>query len=87
MSDHLDRAAKKYSVAEAKSHFSEILARVEAGYDVLITRRGLTVARFSAVEQPRQPPRWEAIDAFRSSLAPAAETSEVLIRRLRDDAY
>ena len=87
MSDHLVRTAKKYSVAEAKSHFSEILARVEAGHDVLITRRGLTVARFSAVEQPRQPPRWEAIDAFRSSLAPATESSEALIRRLRDDAY
>ncbi len=30
---------------EAKSHFSELLARAEAGESVLITRRGKPVAR------------------------------------------
>lgn len=86
MNDPCDKAANKYSVAEAKSHFSEILSRVEGGQDVLITRRGQPVARLSGVEPVRQAPRWEAIDSFRNSLAPAEESSESLIRRLRDDA-
>lgn len=87
MDDHQNRQPRKYSVAEAKAHFSEILSRVEAGQDVLITRRGLPVARFSAVDRPLQPPRWDAIDAFRNSLAPTTESSEALIRRLRDESY
>ena len=33
------------SVAKAKAHLSEILAEVEAGEEVIITRRGKPVAR------------------------------------------
>jgi len=36
---------KTANVAEAKSHFSALLAGVEAGDEVLITRRGKPVAR------------------------------------------
>lgn len=36
---------KTSNVAEAKSHFSALLAGVEAGEAVLITRRGKPVAR------------------------------------------
>lgn len=36
---------KTANVAEAKSHFSALLASVEAGDEVLITRRGKPVAR------------------------------------------
>lgn len=36
---------KTANVAEAKSHFSALLAGVEAGNEVLITRRGKPVAR------------------------------------------
>ena len=86
MSDHNGVPPQKYSVAEAKSHLSEILSRVEAGHDVLITRRGQPVARLSGVEAARQPPAWDAIDAFRNGQAATAETSEELIRRVRDHA-
>jgi prevent-host-death family protein len=36
---------RAYNVAEAKTHLSEILERVEAGEEILLTRRGKPVAR------------------------------------------
>lgn len=75
-----------FSVVQVKAHFSEILAKVEAGQDVLITRRGTPVARLSGVECVRQPLRFQAIDAFRASLNTAQECSADLIRRMRDEA-
>ena len=39
---------KTASVAETKSHLSSLIADVEAGNDVLITRRGQAVARLVA---------------------------------------
>ena len=40
---------KTASVAEAKSHLSALLGNVEAGEEVLITRRGKPVVRLTAV--------------------------------------
>ena len=40
---------KTASVAETKSHLSSLIADVEAGNDVLIARRGESVARLVAV--------------------------------------
>lgn len=77
----------KVSVVEAKARFSEILAKVESGQDVLITRRGAPVARLSGLERARKPVNLKAIDAFRASLLPARERSAALIRRMRDAAY
>lgn len=42
------------SVAQAKAHLSEALARVEAGDELIITRRGRPVARL-VPERSRQP--------------------------------
>jgi prevent-host-death family protein len=36
---------KTANIAEAKSHFSALLADVEAGEEVVITRRGKPIAR------------------------------------------
>ena len=74
------------SVVQAKAHFSEILAKVEAGQVVLITRRGSPVARLSGVERSTQPLRLQAIDAFRASLSATQEHSVELIRRMRDES-
>jgi prevent-host-death family protein len=76
-----------FSVLEAKTHFSEILAKAESGQEVLIARRGTTVARLSGVERARRPLNLAAIDAFRASLTPTKERSAELIRRMRDAAY
>lgn len=77
----------KVSVVQAKARFSEMLARVESGQDVLITRRGAPVARLSAVEAAKSPMRLDAIDAFRAGLKPTRTRSADLIRRMRDGSY
>ena len=49
---------KTASVAEAKTHLSALLGNVEAGEEVLITRRGKPVVRLSAVQEA-QPSRFD----------------------------
>ncbi|HUP92984.1 MAG TPA: type II toxin-antitoxin system prevent-host-death family antitoxin [Solimonas sp.] len=77
----------KVSVVQAKAHFSEILAKVESGQDVLITRHGAPVARLSAVDRAKHPLKLDAIDAFRARLAGSHARSADLIRRMRDESY
>ncbi|MDP2825596.1 MAG: type II toxin-antitoxin system prevent-host-death family antitoxin [Sulfuritalea sp.] len=75
------------TVAEAKAHLSELLARVESGEELVITRRGLPVAQLSPVRPVKRPPDWQAIRAFRESM-PAVETSAAdLVREMRDARY
>jgi prevent-host-death family protein len=75
------------TVAEAKAHLSELLARVESGEELVITRRGRPVANLSPVRPVKRPPDWQAIRAFRESL-PAVETSaSSLVREMRDAGY
>jgi prevent-host-death family protein len=42
---------KTTSVAEAKSHLSALLSEIEAGEEVVITRRGKPIARLIAEPQ------------------------------------
>lgn len=50
---------KSVSVVEAKSRFSALLAEVEAGEEIVVTRHGKVVARL-VPDRPRM-----AADAFR----------------------
>lgn len=43
---------KNVAVFEAKNRFSELLASVERGEEVAITRRGVAVARLVVMESP-----------------------------------
>ncbi len=45
MCDGHNRSMPSYSVAQAKTHLSEILARVAEGEEILLTRRGKPIAR------------------------------------------
>ena len=75
------------SVADAKARLSEILARVEGGGEVVITRRGQPVARLTGFRRPNKPIDFEALDSLRAR-QPLAITSGVeLIRRMRDEKY
>lgn len=51
-------------VAEAKTHLSDLLARVEAGEDFIIARGNDPVARLIAIDERRR--RLAAIDAVRA---------------------
>jgi len=44
-----------YSVHEAKTHFSKLLDLVEQGEEVVIVRRGATIARLVAAREPATP--------------------------------
>lgn len=67
---------------EAKTHLSELLAAVEAGETVTITRRGRAVARLSPVTSSTG--RTEAIAriaALRARLEPGLTRQEILSAR------
>lgn len=51
-------------VAEAKTHLSELLNRVEAGEEIIIARGNDAIARLVAIDTRRQ--RLAAIDAVRA---------------------
>jgi prevent-host-death family protein len=57
-----------YSVAEVKAQLSAILAAVEGGEEVIITKRGRPVARIVPGGGTRTPIDWATIDAFRTRL-------------------
>ena len=42
---------EQFSVADAKTHLSRILERVEEGEEIILTRRGRAVARIVALER------------------------------------
>jgi prevent-host-death family protein len=73
------------SVAEAKAHLSELLDRVEAGEEVVITRRGKAIARLCSVEPARDP--LVSLAELRSSLPRVTRRSADVVRELRDEGY
>ncbi len=75
------------SVADAKARLSEIIRRVETGETVRITRRGKPIITMNAIERPRKPIDFRAIDAFVATLPPDSQDSGELLRRMRDDGY
>ncbi|HBF30973.1 type II toxin-antitoxin system prevent-host-death family antitoxin [Rhizobium sp.] len=60
-------------VAEAKTHLSELLARVEAGEDFIIARGNDPVARLVAMDE--RPQRLAAIESVRALRAQAKPVS------------
>ena len=75
------------NVAEAKARLSEILAQVEDGGEVLITRRGHPIARLSPVESARKPIDFAALDSLRARQPLSRASSVQLIRKMRDRKY
>jgi len=73
------------SVAEAKAHLSEVLSRVEAGEEVVITRRGRQVARLAPIRKTLQPV--PSLAKFRASLPAARKSAAKIIRQMRDEGY
>lgn len=83
----MEKIVNRVSVVKAKAHFSRLLAEVEAGRDVVITRRGTAVAKISPVERKKTPLNLKSIAMFRAELKPRQPAGAVLIRRLRDQRY
>ena len=67
---------------EAKTHFSELLARVAKGEEVTITRRGDAIARLvPAKEKPTLQQRCDAIEDMRR-LAAKSRLGKLKIKNL-----
>lgn len=71
-------------LAEAKARLSELVARVERGETVRITRRGKPVVRLAPEPAPREPFDFDALKAFTDSQPIQRESAGDLIRRMRD---
>jgi prevent-host-death family protein len=76
------------SLADAKSHLSELVDRVEAGDSIAITRRGKPVAQITAIAKRRAPINADLLAALTSTMPQQAESAVDLVRSMRDgDRY
>ncbi|WP_295435053.1 type II toxin-antitoxin system Phd/YefM family antitoxin [uncultured Thiodictyon sp.] len=69
---------KVATVANAKSHLSSLLADVEAGEEVVITRRGRPIARL--VPEPGIACNWDTLEAWVESGPPAPGVTVAQLR-------
>ena len=83
----MDTHKRGVSVAEAKAHLSELLDRVEAGEEVVITRRGHAVARLTAEKKTKQPLPLPSLAEFRARMPHWRKSSVELLREMRDQDY
>lgn len=81
--DQLELEMSTVSLAEAKAQLSHLLDQVEAGDEVVITRRGRPVARISPVAKPKQPVR--SLAEFRAGMPRWRKSSGELMREMRDE--
>ena len=72
-------------LAEAKAHLSQVLDRVEAGEELVITRRGKPVARVVPVQPPVVP--LPPLAAFRAQFPKMRRSSTEMMRAIRDEGY
>ena len=73
------------NLVQAKAHLSELLDKVEAGEEVIITRHGRAVAHIGPVTRPKQPLRLDDLAAFRATMPRLRGPSAELLREARDE--
>ncbi|TCI00592.1 type II toxin-antitoxin system prevent-host-death family antitoxin [Roseococcus sp. SYP-B2431] len=73
------------SLADAKTHLSELVDRVEAGDSIDITRRGKPVARLTAAAAARKPVDAARLRALTAVMPLQALEAAELVRSMRDD--
>jgi antitoxin (DNA-binding transcriptional repressor) of toxin-antitoxin stability system len=75
------------NLAHAKAHLSELLDKVAAGEEVVITRHGTPVAHIRQAVPPKKPLDLEQLAAFRAKMPPQRRSSAEVLRELRDEGY
>ena len=73
------------NLVQAKAHLSELLDRVEAGEEVIITRHGRAVAHIRPVARPKHPLMLDDLAAFRATMPRLRRPSVELLRDARDE--
>jgi antitoxin (DNA-binding transcriptional repressor) of toxin-antitoxin stability system len=71
------------TLLQAKARLSELLDKVAAGEEVVITRRGRPAARLDAILPVKQP--IPDLSAFRAKMLRWRKPSHLLIREMRDE--
>lgn len=64
---------------------SELLDKVEAGEEVVITHRGRAVAHVLPAYRTKKPLRLKELAEFRATIPPLRQPSADLIRAMRDE--
>lgn len=75
---------RSVSLAEAKTHLSELLNSVAAGEELVITRHGRAVARVSPPEKHKQRLPLKRLAALRKTVPAWTEPSAKRVRQQRD---
>ena len=73
------------NLAQAKARLSELLDKVEAGHEVVITRRGKAVAHLSPAGGPKKPLPLADLAGFRASMPPLRRPAAELLREARNE--
>ena len=75
------------SAREARQHLSHLLDMVEQGEEIIITRRGQTIARLTSVET-KIPKRRANMKAFRAKIkAKGKSLSDIIIEERYKDRF
>jgi prevent-host-death family protein len=73
------------NMAQAKAHLSELLNKVKAGEEVIITRHGRAVAHLHSASRLKRPLMLDDLAAFRATMLPLRRPSIDLLREMRDE--
>ena len=73
------------NLSQAKARLSELLDKVEAGQEVVITRRGRAVAHISPAVHPKKRLPIEALAEFRATMPRLRRSAVELLREARDE--
>ena len=73
------------NLAQAKARLSELLNKVEAGHEVVITRRGRPIAHLSAAISPKKPLPLRELASFRADMPRLRRPAAELLREIRED--
>jgi prevent-host-death family protein len=73
------------NLVHAKAHLSELLDRVEAGEEVVVTRHGRAVAHIRPVSRPLSPLKLDDLAAFRATMPSLRGPSSELLREARNE--
>ncbi len=75
--------SRTVNVSDARENLAELLAAVERGEEIIITRRSKTIAKLTRPDEVRKPFREQS--QFRSEIPPMKVPAGQFIRDLRDE--
>ncbi|SEH06444.1 type II toxin-antitoxin system Phd/YefM family antitoxin [Candidatus Venteria ishoeyi] len=74
------------SLAEAKTHLSELLNQAEIGEEIIITRHGRPVAKLAGISKTIKPFPFTELETLRNAQPKAKNDSVSLLQSLREES-